>query len=172
MSLSPRLKKLQDKFKGQPAPANPWRFLRQEIQLDSDYDKCHCKRVLIRQVKLPLGDIAHRVVVLAGVPASRFQFRVDGGRHFDEEDQSVNRSATPMVSGEGILQLPNVIAPPHQYLAFFLNTALPFKIPGNHVDDIFTASDWYGSRKMLCSFESHLPFSSSCILPNGVSSLE
>lgn len=146
MSLSPRLKKLQDKFKGQPAPANPWRFLRQEIQLDSDYDKCHCKRVLIRQVKLPLGDIAHRVVVLAGVPASRFQFRVDGGRHFDEEDQSVNRSATPMVSGEGILQLPNVST---NTLPSFLTRASPYQIPGNHVDDIFTSFGWYVYRKIL-----------------------
>ena len=100
-----RLKKLQEKYEGQPAPETPWEELRDVVQLDRDYEQGRSKRILIRHVKLPLGDISRRVIAVQGIPDSEFQLQVKGGTtlHVTKEAEK-----TIQQTGEGILQLPNV----------------------------------------------------------------
>ena len=101
-----RLKKLQETYEGQLAPESPWDELRDVVQLDKDYEQGRSNRILIRQVKLPLGDISRRVIAVKGIPDSEFQLQVKGGTTLHVTKEVAEN--TTQQTGKGILQLPNV----------------------------------------------------------------
>jgi len=107
------LEKLQEKYEGKPAPDSPWLELKQAVEEHT---------ILIRETKLPLGDISRRVISVHGIPASQFQLRVTGGNYFPEADlqseSAIPIPGTPIRTGKEILQLSNVIVPSFFNLRF------------------------------------------------------
>ena len=97
---------MQETYEGQLAPESPWDELRDVVQLDKDYEQGRSKRILIRQVKLPLGDISRRVIAVKGIPDSEFQLQVKGGTTLHVTKEVAEN--TTQQTGKGILQLPNV----------------------------------------------------------------